>query len=129
MERPTYFADILLPLPLPTTFTYRVPRELEGQLGFGQRVVVPFGNNKLYSGLVIEVHTRVPQFAHVKYVQDLIDTQPVITDLQWQLWEWIAHYYMATRGEVMAAALPSGLKLAGETKLCFIRFLMAICRY
>lgn len=117
MERPTYFADILLPLPLPTTFTYCVPRELEGQLGFGQRVVVPFGNNKLYSGLVIEVHTRVPQFAHVKYIQDIIDTQPVITDLQWQLWDWIAHYYMATRGEVMAAALPSGLKLAGETKI------------
>ena len=45
----------------------------------------------------------------------MIDELPVITPKQFQLWQWIAQYYMCTLGEVMAAALPSALKLAGET--------------
>lgn len=117
MSDVTYFADILLPVPLPSTFTYRIPQDLENQLSFGKRVVVPFGKNKLYSGLVVAVHTHVPHFSYVKYVVDVIDEIPVITELQLKLWEWIAQYYMCTLGEVMSAALPSALKLAGETQV------------
>ena len=68
MERITYFADILLPLPLKGTFTYRVPQSMEGKLAFGIRVVVPFGRNRLYSGIVTQVHTHVPQNINVKYI-------------------------------------------------------------
>jgi len=111
----TYFADILLPLPLPTTFTYRVPYELDEQLKTGARVVVPFGKNKLYAGLVLAIHTHAPAFPNVKYVMDVIDTSPVVTEKQLALWKWMAHYYLCHQGEVMAAAMPSGLKLEGET--------------
>lgn len=117
MSETTFFADILLPIPLPTTFTYRIPQELNDQLHFGKRVVVPFGKNKLYSGLVVAVHTHVPPYSFVKYVVDVIDEIPVITEKQFQLWQWMAQYYMCTLGEVMAAALPSALKLAGETQV------------
>ncbi|MCL2435362.1 MAG: primosomal protein N' [Lentimicrobiaceae bacterium] len=111
----TYFADILLPLPLPATFTYRVPYELDAQIKTGIRVVVPFGKNKLYAGLVMAVHTNAPPFLHVKYVVDIIDAEPIVTEKQLALWKWMAHYYLCYTGEVMAAAMPSGLKLAGET--------------
>ena len=117
MSETTYFANILLPIPLPTTFTYRIPQELNDHLHFGKRVVVPFGKNKLYSGLVVSVHTHVPPYSYVKYVVDVIDEMPVITEKQFQLWQWMAQYYMCTLGEVMAAALPSALKLAGETQV------------
>jgi primosomal protein N' (replication factor Y) len=42
MEEKTYFADILLPLPLPSYFTYRIPRELNGKVSEGMRVAVQF---------------------------------------------------------------------------------------
>jgi primosomal protein N' (replication factor Y) len=66
MQHPTYFADILLPLPLPATFTYRVPYDFDAQIKTGTRVVVPFGKNKLYAGLVMAVHTNAPSFLNVK---------------------------------------------------------------
>jgi primosomal protein N' (replication factor Y) len=112
---PTYFTNILLPLPLPATFTYRVPYDLNEQIKVGARVVVPFGRNKLYAGLVMSVHTDVPSFPNVKYIIDIIDVAPIVTEKQLELWKWLAHYYLCHKGEVMAAAMPSGLKLAGET--------------
>ena len=113
----TYFADVLLPLPLQGLFTYRIPQELNDSVGFGMRVVVPFGKSKLYSGLVLKVHENVPQQVNVKYVLDVIDEHSVVSERQIQLWQWIARYYMCSLGEVMAAAVPSALKLASETKI------------
>jgi len=111
----TLFANILLPLPLPATFTYRVPYEFNEQINIGARVVVPFGKNKLYAGLVMDIHTNAPAFPNVKYIVDIVDSEPVVTEKQLALWKWLAHYYLCHHGEVMAAAMPSGLKLAGET--------------
>ena len=115
--RVTYFADILLPLPVEATFTYRVPQELEGRVAFGVRVIVPFGRSKLYSGLVVRVHTEAPQEWATKYIVDVMDERPVVSERQFRLWQWMADYYLCTLGEVMAAALPSALKLASETKI------------
>ena len=113
----TLFADILLPLPLKGTFTYRIPQAMNEQVKFGIRAVVPFGKNKLYSGLVLKVHQSVPQTVNIKYILDVIDDVPVISEPQLQLWQWMADYYLCTLGEVMACALPSALKLAGETNV------------
>ena len=115
--RLTYFADILLPLPLEATFTYRVPQDLEDRVVFGVRVIVPFGRSKLYSGLVTRVHTEAPNALSTKYILDVMDERPVISTRQFQLWQWMADYYMCSLGEVMACALPSALRLASETKI------------
>ena len=114
--RVTHFADVLLPLPLPALFTYRVPYELDDAVEFGKRVIVPFGRSKLYSALVVCVHENAPQVT-AKYILDVVDERPVISERQFQLWQWMADYYLCTLGEVMAAALPSALKLASETKI------------
>ncbi len=115
--RVTFFVDVLLPLPLSALFTYRVPQELEEYVQFGVRVIVPFGRSKLYSGLVTRVHTEAPQQLAVKYILDVMDEHPVISEKQFKLWQWMADYYLCSLGEVMAAALPSALKLASETKI------------
>ena len=114
--RVTHFADVLLPLPLPALFTYRVPYELDDAVCFGKRVIVPFGRSKLYAALVVRVHENAPQVT-AKYILDVVDDRPVISERQFQLWQWMADYYLCTLGEVMAAALPSALKLASETKI------------
>jgi len=113
----TFFADVILPLPVEGRFTYRVPQALNGQVAFGVRVVVPFGANKLYAAIVERVHEEAPKQFTVKYLLDVIDERPVVSEEQYRLWQWIADYYMCTLGEVMSAALPSALRLASETKV------------
>ncbi len=117
MDRITLFAEVLLPLPLPGTFTYRIPYGMNGEVEAGRRVVVQFGKKKIYTGLVREVHDRVPGKYVPKYVLSVLDSQPVVNARQFRFWDWIADYYMCHHGEVMNAALPSALKLASETRL------------
>ncbi len=116
-ERRTLFAEILLPLPLEGCFTYRVPLKLNDSIRPGQRAVVPFGRHKVYAGLVKNVHSTPPANIQARYIHDLLDEDPVVTQKQFSFWEWIAGYYLCTEGEVMNAALPPAMKLAGETRI------------
>ncbi len=116
-QRITYFVDVLLPLALPETYTYRVPYAMNSQIAVGQRVVVQFGKKRIYSAIVKKIHQKAPDFPSVKYILDIIDNQPVVDEKQMRFWEWIAEYYMATEGEVMNAALPTAMKLASETRI------------
>lgn len=52
-----------------------------------------------------------------KEILCFLDSYPIVTPAQLQLWVWIADYYMCTLGEVMKAALPSALKLESETRI------------
>lgn len=109
------YADILLPLPLKTTFTYGVPLEFQMQIKIGMRVEVSFGKNKLYSGIVKKMHNQKPEHYQIKPILHILDEEPIVTETQIALWEWMADYYMCSEGEVMNAALPSYLKLASES--------------
>ncbi len=115
-ERITYFVEVLLPLPVSSTFTYRLPYELNDVVKVGMRVIVPFGKMKLLSGLVLSITTTVPSY-NVKYVVDVPDDKPIVNNFQMDLWRWISDYYICHLGEVMQAALPSVLKLSSETIL------------
>ncbi|MBN4072738.1 primosomal protein N' [Crocinitomix catalasitica] len=117
-ERITYFVDVILPLSIPNTYTYRLPYELNDQIDIGKRVIVPFGKSKYYTAIVRKVHEEVPQKYQVKYIETILDESRIVTDHQFQLWDWIADYYMADLGDVMNASLPSNFKLASETKIC-----------
>lgn len=114
MERKTYFVDVLLPLHLPGTYTYRVPQDYEKAIEVGQRVVVQFGAKRLYSALVRRIHETVPEY-RTKYVLSILDLNPIVSEKQFLLWEWMASYYMCYPGDVMAVALPSAFRLASES--------------
>ncbi|MCO5268944.1 MAG: primosomal protein N' [Brumimicrobium sp.] len=115
-NRKTYFVDVILPVPIHKAFTYRVPFELNEFIKEGVRVVVPFGRSKLQTGIITKIHENVPDY-QVKYVESVLDEQPIITGKQFKLWSWMAEYYMAALGDVMNAALPSNFKLGSETKV------------
>jgi primosomal protein N' (replication factor Y) len=117
LERITLFADVLLPLPVGGTFTYRVPFDLNEQVQEGIRVVVQFGSRKIYTALVIRVHEIPPQTHIPKYILSILDENPIVTQVQRTFWDWLAGYYLCHRGEVMNAALPSAFKLASESKI------------
>ncbi|MNU17032.1 Primosomal protein N' [compost metagenome] len=81
------------------------------------RVEVNMGRNKLYAGIVAELHERAPEQYHVKPIRSIIDDHPIINPTQLRLWQWVSSYYIATLGDVMQAALPAHLKLMSESLL------------
>ena len=105
---PMNYVDVILPVPLEGVFTYSVPEGME--VGVGQRVLVNFGRNKTYLGIVAKTHNQKPEGYEVKPIAQVMEPQPIVTDTQLRLWLWIADYYMSPIGEVYKAALPSGLK-------------------
>ncbi len=117
MEAPATFVNVVIPIAIPNLLTYRVTREMEEHIGFGQRVIVQLGKSKLYTAIVHEVHNHPPKDYTARYVDYLLDETPVINRAQMKFWEWMADYYMCTLGEVVGVALPAGLKLASESKV------------
>ena len=112
----TEFVDVIIPQSLPKTFSYRLPQSLTGKAKVGVRVVVPFGKTKLLTGIVSSINTLAPTAYEAKYVESILDEAPIVNHIQLQFWNWIASYYLCNIGDVMSAALPSGLKLSSETK-------------
>lgn len=111
------FAEIILPLAVGHTFTYRVPEEMKEEMIPGKRVLVPFGKNKVYSGLIFRIHNEAPKLYEARYLHSSMDSEPIIFPWNMEFWSWISEYYQCHLGEVMKAALPSGLKLENENFL------------
>ena len=93
--RITLFADVILPLPIPNLFTYRVPLELNDSVEVGKRVIVQFGKKKRYSGIVKNIHETPPKAYQAKYLEDVLDENPIVFPEQFKFWEWISSYYMS----------------------------------
>jgi primosomal protein N' (replication factor Y) (superfamily II helicase) len=117
--------NVILALHLPSTYTYRVPEKLVDKMQIGQRVVVQL-RKKIYSAIVVEIiddwkptttnnNTSCSPRMELKYVLDIIDKQPIVTDKQIKFFNWIANYYIAYIGDVLTAALPASLRLKSET--------------
>lgn len=104
------YADLILPLPLQGMFTYALPASIQSVVQVGMRVLVPFGRNKTYLGIVARLHDDQPQGYEVKSVSQLMDSSPIVTEGQLRLWQWISDYYLSSIGDVYKAALPAGLK-------------------
>ena len=117
MSRTTYFVDVILPLAVPNLFTYRVPYDLNDAIAIGKRVLVQFGRGKLYSALIRRIHENPPKQYEAKYIDSVLDENPIVNLKQFELWDWMSQYYMCNIGDVMVAALPGGLRLASETKI------------
>ena len=113
----TFFVDVIVPLSVANKFTYRVPKELNEQIVVGKRVIVQFGKTKFYTAIIYHVHPNPPKDYVAKYIDSILDDEPIVTKAQLQLWDWISHYYLCNPGDVMNAALPSGLKLSSTSHI------------
>lgn len=113
------FVDVILPLPLPRSFTYALPDEGAEEIQPGCRVVVPFGRKKFYTAIVCNVHYYAPAEYEVKEISAVLDASPILLPIQFKLWEWLADYYLCTQGDVYKAALPTGLKLESESVVTY----------
>ena len=96
------FCDVAVPVPLDTTFTYRVPAKTVPVVG--GRVLVPFRQQRMM-GIVVELHDRQPNVP-AKNVLSVVDLIPVLDDKLLRLGQWISDYYLAPIGEVLRTMLP-----------------------
>lgn len=112
------YVNVILPLPLNGTFTYAIPDAWEQTLRIGMRVVVQLGSRKMYTGIIVLIHTHTPENMKVREIVAILDHEPVIRRPALKFWEWISSYYMCAYGEVYKAALPAGLKPESETEVC-----------
>jgi len=99
---PTY-CEVALPVPLDRTFTYAVREEQTPQRG--ARVIVPFKTEKLI-GVVTALDVIAPADFEVKFLEAVLDEEPLLGEQLLGLAEWIAQYYLAPLGEVLRGMLP-----------------------
>jgi len=109
------FAEVILPVPLPTVFTYHIPEGIEVQPGM--RVHVPLGRQITYKGMVMRVFEEEPDIKGIRDILSVLDTYPLVDQRQIKFWQWLAGYYMCTLGEVYRSAMPRGLKKTYTPKL------------
>lgn len=114
VEEPLKFAEVIVPLALDGFFTYFIPSEMSSGILPGMRVEIEFGKSKRYSGIVRRIKDQ-SSWQKTKPIIEVLDSEPIVTEKQMELWEWISTYYMCSIGEVMIASVPSQYRLSSET--------------
>jgi primosomal protein N' (replication factor Y) len=109
--------EVALPLPLPKTFTYRVPG---GGALPGTRVRVTFGKRKLMgfitgavagagAGRVAGADLVAGAGTTIRDVDELLELQPSVTPDVLELCRWLSEYYVLPLGQVLRASVPAVL--------------------
>ncbi len=99
------FALVALPVPVRQLFTYAVPDALDGDVRPGVPVEVPF-RGRTMRGIVIE-RRRTTELGKVREIARVSGDELLSPHLL-ALTRWVAEYYLAPPGEVVASALPGG---------------------
>lgn len=115
------FAEVAVPLYVHQTFTYALPDSFAANTKLGCRVLVPFGK-QLLTGYVVGLHLSLEEAGmdadtEIKAVEELFDTEPLVTQELLELTKWIADYYFAPWGETIKSCLPAGINAEAETLL------------
>ena len=109
---PGRFAQVVLPLPVATPYTYAVPDALALRVVPGSRVIVPVRNRRAI-GLVTAVEVPAPAAA-AKPIGDVVDREPALSEPLLELARWISRHYGAPLGLAVRAMLPGALWTVGR---------------
>ncbi len=112
-------AQVVLNRPLDTVYSYLVPEKLRGVVGAGQRVKIPFGRgNRDEVGFCVGLGPPPPQTSRkLKYVQSVLDSEPIVSAKMLELTNWIAERYLCGWGQVLQVVVPAGVKKNAGTRL------------
>ncbi|HUG73293.1 MAG TPA: DEAD/DEAH box helicase, partial [Steroidobacteraceae bacterium] len=103
------FCQVAIDTPLRQLFDYRLPAP--HAVAPGMRVRVPFGRREVV-GLVMRLSSTTDIAPDkLREVQAVLDEQPLLDAAGIALLEWAANYYHHPVGEVVATALPKGLRV------------------
>jgi primosomal protein N' (replication factor Y) len=111
------FATVALPLPLASSYTYRIPETLADRVAPGARVVVPVRRREMI-GIVLEADAPAPEAA----ARDILaapDDLPAVPEGLLATARWMAEYYGSPIGLTLKCMLPAGLW--GESQVVAVR--------
>ncbi len=109
------YISVAVGLPLPSAYTYGVPEHFRNACSPGVRVLVPFGRKRV-TGYILGGQESCEGFT-IKNILDVLDDHPLFPESEISFFKWIAEYYLHPLGEVIKAALPSGLESHDESCL------------
>lgn len=108
----TVYAEVIVNLPVEGTFHYHIPAQLAGRLRVGHLVEVSFGRQKAQAVILgFSLHAPVET---TKPVIRLIDHEPIISDKQLRLAEWLCQTYLTPLAECLRLFIPPGLSKRGD---------------
>lgn len=108
------FADIVLPLPVDSAFTYKVPESLQNRIRPGMRAVVPV-RKRVETGYVAGL-SDTTEIENPRSIIDLPDAAPVFSREMLELCRWIADYYCCSWGEALHCAVPAGIHVRSKLR-------------
>lgn len=111
-NQPYKYADVVFPVPLDRSYTYRIPERFLEDAVLGVRVLAPFGPRKT-TGFIVGLKEEA-DYPKIKDIEEVLDPVPLFTAEVLQLARWIADYYICGWGEVLKAALPAGIHINSE---------------
>src|SRR6201997_2617928 len=104
--------DVLVPVALNQTYSYRVPRDME--LKAGDVVGVPLGPREVLAVVWAENANPDPRLHNrLKDVSEKLDVPPLKGELR-ALVDWVANYTLSARGMVLRMTLRMGEDLGPE---------------
>lgn len=120
----TEYVEVVIPLPLDNSFTYRLPSGIaySKQL-LGVRVLVPFGSRNI-QGFICSArrndYAQDEKKLVIKQVQRIIDGESLFSPSLFRVLCWAAEYYHEPLGQVLDAALPQALRKGRQATPIFI---------
>ncbi|MBN1479606.1 primosomal protein N' [candidate division KSB1 bacterium] len=106
------FAQVVFPLPVAHSFTYKVPERFADDVLPGVRVLCPFGARRT-TGFVVS-RSGSTEITKLREIEEVLDPVPLFTPQVLELARWLAEYYICGWGEVLKAALPAGIHIDSE---------------
>src|ERR1700740_2054224 len=108
----TRIVDVLVPVALNQTYSYRVPREME--LAPGDVIAVPLGPREVVGVVWADNSNPDPRLHNrLKDVGEKLDVPPLKAELR-SLVDWVANYTLGPRGMVLRMCLRMGENLGPE---------------
>ena len=116
LEIPEVLAQVAVPLPIPTVFTYVIPEPLLARAIPGVRATVPFRNTEI-TGYIVAVEPFSTSAAEMgskavkmKPLISILDEEPVLSAGMLQLTKRVSEHYGSSWGEAIENALPRWVK-------------------
>lgn len=111
-----FYAEVALPVPLPEPLIYAVPPGWQGIAVPGVRTRVRIGKRRLV-GIVVGRREEPPPGVAVRWLDGVLDREPVLGADLLALARFTAEYYLAPLGEVLRSMLPADLEPWGDRRV------------
>ena len=88
------------------TFSYLIPDEFKDKIKIGQALSVPFGPKRKVKGYLVGFSNYLEEGIKAKYIDDILESEPLFDINYLRLLEWVANYYFCDIATVLKTALP-----------------------